>query len=103
MYRPDRYPRNWRALAIACKTRANWQCERCPVKQRDVRISKRTKKPYTVFLHAAHVKLHDAGNPDPQLQALCPTCHALMDWQHRRIEQRVESERIKHRILLSTR
>jgi hypothetical protein len=26
MYQPDRYPRNWKMLALACKERANWQC-----------------------------------------------------------------------------
>jgi hypothetical protein len=103
MYRPDRYPRNWRELAIACKTRANWQCERCPVKQRDERLSKRTQKPYPVFLHAAHVKLHDTANPQPELVALCPTCHARMDWQHRKQEQRVQLEQLKHQLLLASR
>ena len=70
MYQPDRYPRNWQKLAYACKERANWQCEGCGVTQRTQRISKRTGAVYSVFLHAAHTKLHDTNNILPVLPAM---------------------------------
>src|SRR5205823_4973798 len=80
---PDRYPRNWRELAIACKERANWQCQEGGVTQETGRISQRTGAIYCVFLHAAHTQLHDTNNPQPELQALCPSCHGRRDWQLR--------------------
>ena len=102
MYRPDRYPRNWRELAIACKQRANWQCEECGVTQGTKRISKRTGAVYPIYLHAAHTALHDTSNPQPELQALCPTCHGRHDWQLRKREAAVTLEKHKHQLLLSS-
>jgi len=103
MYQPDRYPRNWRELAIACKERANWRCEVCGVTQRTERISQRTGVVYKVFLHAAHTTLHDTSNPNPPLQALCPTCHGRHDWQLRKSEAEGTLEKRKHQLLLSSR
>jgi hypothetical protein len=102
MYRPDRYPRNWQQLARACKERANWQCEECHVTQGTERISHHTGAVYTVYLHAAHTMLHDTSNPDPALQALCPTCHGLHDWQLRKQEEARAFEKRKHQLLLSS-
>ena len=102
MYQPDRYPRNWRELAIACKKRANWHCEGCGVTQQTERISHRTGAVYSVFLHAAHTKLHDTTNQQPTLQALCPTCHGQLDWQLRKREAEGTLEKRKHQLLLST-
>ena len=103
MYQPDRYPRNWRELAIACKERANWHCEECGVTQKTERISHRTGAVYSVFLHAAHMKLHDTQNHQPELQALCPTCHGRRDWQLRKREAEGTLEKRKHQLLLSSR
>ena len=103
MYQPDRYPHNWRELAIACKERANWQCEGCGVTQHTERISQRTGAVYTVFLHAAHMKLHDTANQQPELQALCPTCHGRQDWQLRKREAEGTLEKHKHQLLLTSR
>src|SRR5205809_8020884 len=103
MYQPDRYPRNWRELAIACKKRANWQCEVCHVTQGTERISHHTGAVYHVFLHAAHTTLHDTSNPNPQLQALCPTCHGRHDWQLRKLEEAGLLETRKHQFLLACR
>ena len=103
MYQPDRYPQNWQALALACKERANWQCEGCGVTQRTQRISKRTGAVYRVFLHAAHTKLHDTNNSQPELHALCPTCHGRLDWQLRKTETEGTLEKHKHQLLLSSR
>ncbi len=100
--RRKRYPKNWEQLARKCKERAGWTCEFCHVKQGRKRKSKRTGQWYHVHLHAAHAN-HDIGNPTPVLLCLCPTCHARMDWQHRKQEQQINHERLKHRMLLSTR
>jgi len=102
MYRPDRYPRNWRELAIACKERANWQCEVCGVNQHAERISQRTGVVYKVFLHAAHTRLNDTSNPHPTLKALCPTCHGQLDWQLRKTVADGMLEQLRHELLLSS-
>jgi len=103
MYRPDRYPRNWQQLARLCKERAGWECEVCGVTHGTERISRRTGAVYTVFLHAAHTTLHDTSNPDPTLQALCPTCHGQLDWQLRKTGVEGTREKRKHQLLLSSR
>jgi hypothetical protein len=102
MYRPDRYPRNWQQLAYGCKQRAGWQCATCGVTHGTERISHRTGAVYTVFLHAAHTKLHDTCNPQPTLQALCPTCHGRHDWQLRKRDAEGTLEKHKHQLLLAS-
>jgi hypothetical protein len=71
------YPKNWKKLALACKERANWHCEKCNVKHKSMRLSY-SGNLYPVYLAAAH-KNHDRSNPNPVLICLCPTCH----WKHR--------------------
>ncbi len=100
--RRKQYPKNWEQLARQCKERAGWTCEFCHITQGKRRTSKRTGKRYVVFLHAAHAN-HDIGNPNPVLLCLCPTCHARMDYQHRMKEQQLQSEQMKHRMLLTSR
>lgn len=93
-----RYPTNWDVLASQCKERANWQCEHCGVAQFTSQVSKRGV-PYYVYLHAAH-RRHDTDNPQPELIALCPTCHARYDYENKQRAARVRLERIKHLRLL---
>jgi hypothetical protein len=100
MYRKDRYPPNWRELAVACKVRAHWRCEVCQVLHGDERVSKRTGQVYRVWLHAAHAKLNDTANLQPELQALCPSCHGALDWKLRRREERIVLEQLKHQMVL---
>src|SRR5437588_4180257 len=83
MYKRDRYPKNWDELSRQCKELANWRCERCNIKHGSWRQSKRTGNRYKVYLHAAHMKLHDTNNPAPELQALCPSCHGKLDFKLR--------------------
>ena len=92
-----RYPPNWKELATACKEQARWCCEECHVLHKSERISKRTGLFYPVYLHAAHIGRYTAR---PRLKALCPSCHAKMDWQLRQRERIVTLERKKHRVLL---
>ena len=100
--RRKRYPKDWEQLARKCKERANWQCEVCGVTQKTERISQRTGAVYSVFLHAAHTKLHDTNNQQPELQALCPTCHGKRDWQLRKREAEGTLEKHKHQLLLTS-
>lgn len=67
------------------------------------RVSRRTGVEYTVYLHAAHMQMHDTPNPQPKLKALCPTCHGRLDAQLRRRERRIAFERKKHQRLLASR
>jgi hypothetical protein len=91
------YPPNWKTLAHRCRERARFRCESCRVRHGAIRYSKRTGAAYQVWLHAAHVYLHDTLNPLPWLRCLCPTCHARYDWRLRQREARVRLERAKHR------
>lgn len=100
--RRKQYPTNWEQLARQCKELAGWICEHCHVKHGRKRISKRTGNRYVVFLHAAHAN-HDIGNPTPVLLCLCPTCHGKYDYRHRMRQQQVQSEQVKHRLLLTSR
>lgn len=94
------YPENWKQLAMACKERANWRCQRCHIHHGKKRISRRTGQVYSVWLHAAHMRLHDTLNPDPELMALCPRCHGRYDYRLRQREKDVHLEVLKHRYAL---
>jgi len=48
-----------------------------------LRVGKRSKQPYIVYLHAAHVN-HDPDNQEAELRALCPSCHLQYDWRTER-------------------
>lgn len=91
------YPPDWKQLATAVKAQAGWRCVRCKVRQGARRKSKRTGCWYRVWLHAAHVVLHDTLNPRPALRCLCPTCHGRYDHQQRVREARIALEVLKHR------
>lgn len=93
-----KYPANWEELARQCKERALWRCEHCGIAQHTTRTSKKGT-PYIVYLHAAHVHQADTRNTQPELKALCISCHAHYDYQHKQREQRIELERLKHRSL----
>jgi hypothetical protein len=97
------YPSNWKQLSYDCKAAADWRCERCKVRQGARRKSKRTGEWYRVWLHAAHVCLHDTFNPFPRLMCLCPTCHGRYDFWLRFREMTILLEIYKHRGLLKAR
>lgn len=95
------YPPEWPALALACKTRAGWQCEHCGVKHGSWRKSKRTGRKYRVWMQAAHKDHRERGCKDATLLCLCFTCHARMDYA---AAQRLADSRLrclKHRHLLA--
>ncbi len=99
-HRKHLYPGNWKEIATACKEAARWRCQRCRIRHGAKRTGKRTGKPYHVWLHAAHMKLHDTHNPHPDLKCLCPTCHAKYDFRLRVREARQTLESLKHQVLL---
>jgi hypothetical protein len=59
---------------MECKERAGWRCEKCGVKHGTIRRSLHTGRAYPVWLQAAHPN-HDPENPDPELVAVCGSCH----------------------------
>lgn len=97
------YPKEWPALAQACKERAGWECEHCGIKHGEERTSERTGRQYRVWLQAAHRDHRQRGRLDAELLCLCFACHARMDyWQAQRLaDSRLHS--LKHRRLLSRR
>lgn len=68
------YPEDWPLQVEETRERAGWLCEVCMVPHGAIVRSLRTGNPYVVYLQAAHVN-HDHDNPDPDLKAVCPTCH----------------------------
>ena len=72
------YPADWKAQAAACLARAGYRCEDCGTPHGVLRVGKRSKSPYVMYLHAAHIN-HDPDNPQAQLRALCPSCHMKHD------------------------
>ena len=99
-YRRKFYPKDWESIARALKEACNWRCQYCNIRQGDERISQRTGKPYTIYLHAAHKRLHETENPEAELLCLCPTCHGQYDYGLRQLEWIVRLEILKHRLLL---
>ena len=94
-----KYPPNWESLSRACKERANWQCEHCGAKQFEI-ITSRKGTPYFIYLHAAHKHPYDKSNPNPELIALCITCHARYDYEYKQRAMRSRLEQMKHLKLL---
>jgi hypothetical protein len=72
------YPSDWKTRAVACLARAGYRCEDCGIPHGVLRVGKRSKSPYVVYLHAAHIN-HDPENSQAELRALCPACHMKHD------------------------
>jgi hypothetical protein len=85
MMQHDLYPLDWKARAAACLARAGYRCEHCGIPHGVLRVGKRSKSPYVVYLHAAHIN-HDPENPQAKLRALCPACHMKHDRRTERTE-----------------
>ena len=72
------YPHDWQELRLACLQSADYRCQHCGIKDGTILESKRSGRPYIVYLHAAH-QHQDIENSTPQLIALCPRCHMKHD------------------------
>jgi single stranded DNA-binding protein len=59
------YPSDWKLRAHACLAQAGYRCEDCGTPHGVLRVGKRSKSPYVVYLHAAHVN-HDPDNPQTE-------------------------------------
>jgi hypothetical protein len=94
----DLYPIDWKTRAAACLARAGYRCEQCGIPHGVLRVGKRSKSPYVVYLHAAHVN-HDPENPQAELKALCPACHMKHD---RRTERQGATSRRQGYQVVST-
>jgi hypothetical protein len=85
MIQQELYPLDWKARAAACLERAGYRCEHCGIAHGVLRVGKRSKSPYVVYLHAAHIN-HDPENPMASLKALCPACHMKHDRRTERMK-----------------
>jgi hypothetical protein len=98
--RKELYNERFEEEKLACKERANWQCEailpwtgqRCPTRDGDEKWSRRSKRKWIVYLHAAHIN-NDPENPTPELMCLCPSCHMRMDRQKENAERPTQRRR----------
>jgi hypothetical protein len=96
----DIYPSDWKFRAQACLARAGYRCEDCGIPHGVLSVGKRSRQPYIVYLHAAHVN-HDPENSQAELRALCPSCHMKHD---RRTERtRASARRQGYQVISTTR
>lgn len=98
--RKELYNERFEEEKLACKERAGWQCEailpwtneRCPTRDGDEKFSRRRKRKWIVYVHAAHIN-GDPDNPTPELVCLCPSCHMRMDRQKENAERPTQRRR----------
>ena len=79
-----RYPRNWRAISLSIRERAEGRCEGSPAYP-DCRATNGHSHPVTgsrVVLTVAHLD-HQPENCEPEnLKAMCQRCHLTYDARH---------------------
>jgi hypothetical protein len=68
------YPDNWKQRSHTCIEQAGRRCQQCGAPLGALRLSRKYNL-YFLPLHASHIN-HDPWNPDAELRALCPSCHA---------------------------
>ena len=72
----NRYPENWKQLALAVKESANWQCQRCGrlcLKPGETLPDNLKRRAYVLQVH--HWNLDPSDNRLENLVALCSSCH----------------------------
>lgn len=75
----DRYPKDWKKIALAVKEAAGWKCQECGKQCRKPGEPFDTHKRTLTVHHIDHVP----ENSDPaNLIALCAPCHLRADAKH---------------------
>ena len=85
-----RYPKEWKQISLAIKTRADWRCEcdgRCGRGTHENRCSNEHGKPAygsgsKVVLTTAHLDHTPENCGDDNLMAMCQGCHLHYDKEH---------------------
>ena len=75
---PDRmklYHRDWPAISLLVRQRANWKCELCPAEQG----KPHWKTKGLVVLTVHHINGDPSDNRRANLIALCQRCHLRLD------------------------
>lgn len=87
----QRYPRDWKAISLEVRDRADWQCEGSPGLYPDCRAAQGAPHPVTggtVGLTVAHLDHTPENNGEPgnrpNLRAMCQRCHNAYDAPMRR-------------------
>lgn len=87
----ERYPSNWKEIALKIKENADWKCEKC---------GKQCRRPGETFdthrrtLTVAHMN-HTPEDISPgNLKALCAPCHLRYDAKHH-AETRKEKNKMR--------
>lgn len=75
----ERYPANWKAIALSVKEQAGWKCQKCGKQCR------KQGEPFDTHrrtLTVAHLN-HTPEDCRPEnLMAMCAVCHLRYDAQH---------------------
>lgn len=84
-----RYPKDWKAISLEVRTRAEWRCEGSPGIYPDCRAENGEPHPVTgskVVLTVAHLDHvpENVGEPGDRwnLMAMCQRCHLTYDAKH---------------------
>ena len=75
----ERYPANWKQIALEVKERADWKCQRCG------RQCRRPGEPFDTHrntLTVAHLNHVPEDIRPENLMAMCSACHLRYDAAH---------------------
>ncbi len=116
----SRYPENWEAIALTCKSATDWQCQGCgkPCRRPGEdwvdfadRLEPKWQKDFSeeiydeelgvaivqkrgrFILGCAHLD-HDPENPNARLVALCHPCHCRYDLRQMRRKAQLAKEKL---------
>jgi 5-methylcytosine-specific restriction endonuclease McrA len=74
----NRYPKNWKAIALKIKEKANWKCDKCGLqclKPSDSRKGLTRSEISKITLTVHHRNYQPEDNSENNLIALCSGCH----------------------------
>src|SRR5260221_8899863 len=73
------YSDDWDEISLACREKANWQCEQCNIAEGTWRLGKTFSRPYRISLQVAHLNHDTMDNREENLRVLCQACHLKYD------------------------
>lgn len=76
-----RYPKDWKAISLAARERANNRCEFCDVGNGEF-VERPGERLVRIVLTVAHLDHRPENCDAANLRALCQRCHLRYDHEH---------------------